>query len=114
MEIGARRWLVNLGLLERIELPHGCSIFNSEERAMLSCFSLAWAMQVCIAIVIIVALWSIIQLLLPYVMQFLPGVVVEIIRIVIWAVIAIAIIIVIFGLISCLFGVGGALVPFHH
>ncbi len=81
---------------------------------MLSCFSLAWAMQVCIAIVIIVALWSIIQLLLPYVMQFLPGVVVEIIRIVIWAVIAIAIIIVIFGLISCLFGVGGALVPFHH
>ncbi len=56
---------------------------------MLSCFSLAWAMQLCIAIVIIIGVWSIIQLLLPYAAQFLPGVVIEIIRIVFWVVLAI-------------------------
>jgi len=88
--------------------------FQAEEQTMLSCFSLAWAMQLCIAIVIIIGVWSIIQLLLPYAAQFLPGVVIEIIRIVFWVVLAIAIIIFIFGLISCLVGVGGSLVPFHH
>jgi hypothetical protein len=71
------------------------------------CFSLAWAMQLCIYIVIVVAIWSIIKLLLPYVTQFLPAIVVQIIQIVLWAVIAIICIYIIFGLISCLVGGGG-------
>jgi hypothetical protein len=73
----------------------------------MGCFSLAWAMQLCIYIVIVVAIWSIIKLLLPYVTQFLPAIVVQIIQIVLWAVIAIICIYIIFGLISCLVGGGG-------
>jgi hypothetical protein len=75
----------------------------------MSCFSLAFWEQVCILIVIIIALWSLIQLLLPYVMQFLPALVVAIIRIVVWAIIAIICIYIIFGLLACLLSAGGGL-----
>lgn len=78
----------------------------------MSCFSLGWAMQLCIYIVIVVAVWSIIKLLLPYVTQFLPAIVVQIIQIVLWAVIAIICIYIIFGLLSCLIGAGGGLMHF--
>ena len=73
------------------------------------CFSLGWAMQLCIWIVVVVAVWSIIKLLLPFVTQFMPAIVVQIIQIVLWAIIAIICIYVIFGLLSCL--LGGA--PMH-
>jgi len=75
----------------------------------MGCFSLAWAMQLCIYIVIVVAIWSIIKLLLPYVTQFLPAIVVQIIQIVLWAIIAIICIYIIFGLIACLLSAGGGL-----
>ena len=78
------------------------------------CFSLAWIEQLCIYIVIVVAIWSIIKLLLPYVTQFLPAIVVQIIQIVLWAVIAIICIYIIFGLLSCLLGGAGGLFPFRH
>jgi hypothetical protein len=73
------------------------------------CFSLAWAEQLCIWIIVIVAVWSIIKLLLPYVTQFLPAIVVQIIQIVLWAIIAIICIYIIFGLLACLLGAG----PMH-
>jgi hypothetical protein len=76
------------------------------------CFSLAWIMQVCIYIVIVIAIWSIIKLLLPYVTQFMPAIVVQIIQIVLWAVVAIICIYIIFGLIQCLIGAGGGLMHF--
>jgi len=76
------------------------------------CFSLQWIEQLCIYIVIVVAIWSIIKLLLPYVTQFLPAIVVQIIQIVLWAVIAIICIYIIFGLISCLLGGAGGLAHF--
>ena len=76
------------------------------------CFSLAWVEQLCIYIVIVIAIWSIIKLLLPYVTQFMPAIVVQIIQIVLWAVIAIICIYIIFGLISCLLGAGGGLMHF--
>jgi hypothetical protein len=81
----------------------------------MSCFSLAFWEQVCVMIVIIIALWSLIQLLLPYVTQFLPAIVIQIIRIVVWAVIAIICIYIIFGILSCLLSAGGGLIPhpFH-
>jgi hypothetical protein len=78
------------------------------------CFSLQWIMQLCIYIVIVIAIWSIIKLLLPYVTQFMPAIVVQIIQIVLWAIVAIICIYIIFGLISCLLGAGGGLVPFRH
>jgi hypothetical protein len=73
------------------------------------CFSLAWIEQVCIYIVVIMAIWAIIKLLLPYVTQFMPAIVVSIIQIVLWAVVAIICIVIIFTLISCLLGAGGGL-----
>lgn len=76
------------------------------------CFSLAWAEQLCVAIIIVVAIWSIIKLLLPYVTQFMPALVVQIIQIVLWAVIAIMCVYIIFGLISCLIGGGSGLLHF--
>lgn len=75
----------------------------------MSCMSLAFWEQVCIFIVIAIALWSIIQLFLPYVVGRLPGLVVEIIRIIIWAVIAIMCIYIIFMLLQCLLGAAGGL-----
>ena len=78
------------------------------------CFSLAWAEQLCIFIVIIIAVWSVIQLLLPYLTQFLPALVVAIIRIICWAIVAIMCIYIIFGLLSCLIGAGGGLLHFSH
>lgn len=72
----------------------------------MGCFSLAWIEQLCIYIVIVVAIWSIIKLLIPYVTQFMPAIVVQIIQIVLWAVVAIICIYIIFALISCLIGGG--------
>ena len=77
----------------------------------MQCFSLAWIEQLCIYIVIVVAIWSIIKLLLPYVTQFMPAIVVQIIQIVLWAIIAIICIYIIFGLIGCLIGAGHGLIP---
>jgi hypothetical protein len=77
----------------------------------MSCFSLQWIEQLCIYIVIVMAIWSIIKLLLPYVTQFMPALVVQIIQIVLWAIIAIICIYIIFGLLSCLIGGAGVLHP---
>ena len=73
------------------------------------CFSLEWVMRLCVFIVLVIAAWSIIKLFLPYLTQFLPDIVVQIIRIVIWAIIAIICIYIIFGILSCLIGAGGGL-----
>lgn len=70
----------------------------------MGCFSLAWVEQLCIYIVVVVAIWSIIKLLIPYVTQFMPAIVVQIIQIVLWAVVAIICIYIIFALIGCLVG----------
>jgi hypothetical protein len=72
----------------------------------MGCLNLGFIEELCIMIVIIIAAWQIVQLLLPYLLQFLPGLVVGLIKIVIWAIVAIFIIKVIFDLIGCLFGGG--------
>jgi hypothetical protein len=78
----------------------------------MSCFSLAFWQQACILIVIAIGLWSIIKLFLPYLLERLPAIVVQIINIIIWVVIAIICIVVIFGLLSCLISLGGGLFHF--
>lgn len=78
----------------------------------MGCFSLFFFERICIFIVIAIALWSILKLLLPYMTQFLPGLVISIINIVVWAVIAIICIVIIFSLLSCLLGAGGGLLSF--
>lgn len=77
------------------------------------CFSLAWLMQLCIWIVIIIAIWSVLNLVLPWLMSLIGvPIIAEIIRIVIWAVIAIMCIYVVFMLLSCLLVSGGGLMHF--
>lgn len=69
------------------------------------CFSLPWLEQLCIYAVIIFAVYSIIRLLIPFV--GIP-IVAQILEIVLWAIIAILVIYIIFGLLSCLLsGSGG-------
>jgi len=64
-------------------------------------------MQVCILIVVIIGLWSIIKLFLPWLLQRLPPIVVQIINIIIWVIIAIVCIVVIFALLQCIVGLLG-------
>ena len=73
----------------------------------MGCLNLGLLEEVCIIIVCIIAAWSLIQLLLPYLTQFLPALVIGIIRIAIWFIVAIACIKVIFDLLGCLGGSGG-------
>ena len=63
---------------------------------------------------ILIGLWSLIKLVLPYLTQFLPAIVIQIINIVVWVVIAIICILIIFGLLSCLLSAGGGLIHFPH
>lgn len=77
------------------------------------CFSLAWLMQICIWIVIIIAVWSVLNLVLPWLLSMIGVPIIgQIIRTVIWAVIAIMCIYVVFMLLGCLLGAGGGLMHF--
>lgn len=78
------------------------------------CFSLAWVQALLIDLVIIVAVVAIIKLLVPFLTSLLPAggnVISGIINIVLWAVVAVFIIYIIFGLIGCISGHGFALLP---
>ena len=68
----------------------------------MACMSLAFLFNLCIWIIILIAGWSILKLLLPYLTQFLPGLVVQILNIIIWAIMAIIALYVIFLILSCL------------
>jgi hypothetical protein len=78
------------------------------------CFSLLWFEQLLIYLVIICAAIAIIKLLIPFVLSQLGAggnVIAGAINIVMWAVIAIFVIYICFGLISCLLGGGFTLIP---
>ena len=76
------------------------------------CFSLAWLEHLIIAIVIVVAVISLLRLLVSFVIPKLGlsgeivSFVVQAITIVIWAIICIALVVFVFDLISCLLGGG--------
>jgi hypothetical protein len=73
----------------------------------MQCFSLAYLEQLFVWVVIVCAIIAIIRLLLPYVLGQLGaggGIIMAAINIVMWAVIAIAVIYCCFMLISCLGG----------
>jgi hypothetical protein len=73
------------------------------------CFTAGWAEQLIIWIIEVIALIMIIRLVLPWAVSFfaLPGIVVSIINVVLWAIIAIVGVIIIFDLFSCILGSGG-------
>ncbi|HXI58587.1 MAG TPA: hypothetical protein VNO55_21110 [Polyangia bacterium] len=85
----------------------------------MACFSLGWAMSLCIWIIIVVAVVTIIRAVVPWLLGLMGGVpapVVTIINVVLWAIVAIAVVYIIFGLIGCLMGGGsvGLLPPLPH
>lgn len=76
----------------------------------MSCLSLGWLQQLCVDIVVIVALVSIIKILIPWLLSLVGatwGPLGAIINIVLWAIVVIFIIYVAFALLGCLMGAGG-------
>lgn len=80
------------------------------------CFSLGWWQNLFVWLVIVAAIVAILQILLPYILKKIRpsgevsegiGILTQIARIVIWAVIVIFVIYVAFALISCLLSMGG-------
>jgi len=75
----------------------------------MGCFSLGFWEQACILIVVAIAVYRLWNLIAPFLLQFLPELVVGIIQIVVWLFIAIFCIKVLFEVIGCMFGTGGSL-----
>lgn len=79
------------------------------------CFSLAWFEQLLVWLVIVCAVIAILKILPPYVLSQLGdldggvSVVMAVIRIVVWAIVAIFVIYICFALISCLMSYGGGM-----
>lgn len=74
------------------------------------CFSLAWLEQLIVWLIVVSAIVAIIKLVIPF-LDSLTGVplIGRILMIVLWAVVAIALVLIIFGLLSCLLGGSGTL-----
>ena len=74
----------------------------------MACLNLAWLEQLLIWLVVIGAVFALVRLLLPLVLGPLGvagSTVANALYIVIWAIVAIAVIVLIFDLISCLIGI---------
>ena len=74
------------------------------------CFSLAWLEQLIVWLIVVSAVVAIIKLVIPF-LDSLTGmpIIGRILMIVLWAIVAIALVIIIFGLLSCLVGGPGTL-----
>jgi hypothetical protein len=83
----------------------------------MSCFSLAWIQQILIWIVIVGAIVAILQLFIPWVLAqagALAGpmsMILQVIKIIVWAIVVIFVIYIVFDLISCFLGSGGISLP---
>ncbi len=76
------------------------------------CFSLPWLEQLLIWLVIVCAIVAIIRLLVPWITGMIGVPIIgQAINIILWAFLAIICIYIIFGLLSCLIGMGGLHFP---
>jgi hypothetical protein len=74
------------------------------------CFSLAWLEQLVIWLIVVGAIIAIIRLVIPFVDRITGMPIIgQILTIILYAVIAIAFVVIIFGLLSCLSGGSGTL-----
>ena len=76
------------------------------------CFSLAWIAQLLIWCVVILAVFAVIKIIVPWALSKFgadASILVQVLQIIMWAVIVIAIIIIVLDLLSCLLGMGGGL-----
>jgi uncharacterized membrane protein YccC len=71
----------------------------------MGCFSLAWIEQLLIWLVVIAAVFALIRLVVPAFLPPFGTTIVQVLNIVLWAIVAIAVIILIFDLLSCAVGV---------
>ena len=74
------------------------------------CFSLAWLEQLIVWLIVVGAIVAIIKLVIPF-LDSLTGmpIIGRILMIILWAIVAIALVVIIFGLLSCLLGGGTSL-----
>lgn len=81
----------------------------------MACFTLAWALSLCIWIIVIAAVVTIIRAVVPWLLGLMgggiPAPVLTIINVVLWAVVAIAVVIMVFDLLSCVTGGGFLSLP---
>jgi len=79
----------------------------------MSCLSLGFIENLCIELIIICAVIAAIRVVVPLLLSLIGapvgGAIAQLINIVLWAIVAIMVVMVVFGLLSCL--IGGA--PFH-
>lgn len=79
------------------------------------CFSLIWLRDICIWLIIVGAVFAILRLVIPFVLQqfdLAGGIIAQFINIILWAIIACMVVYIAFALISCLLGMsGGSLMP---
>src|ERR1700743_1364311 len=95
-------------------IAFGTFAVHTLEGSVMGCFSLGWIEQLCIWLVMVIAVVSIIKLLVPYLTGLIGiPIVSQIVNIVLWAVVAIMCIYIIFALIGCLFG-GAGILHFPH
>ena len=78
------------------------------------CFSLGWLEQLIVWLIVIGAVIAIIRLLIPFI-DSITGIplIGRVLEIALWAFVAIAVVILVFGLLSCLAG-GSGLFGFRH
>jgi hypothetical protein len=76
----------------------------------MACFTLGFLEQLIVWVIIVGAIVACIKLLVPFVSSLVTPVVGQIIMIILWAIVAIMVVYLIFGLLSCLVGSGP---PFH-
>lgn len=80
----------------------------------MGCFSIAFFFQICIWLVVVGAIYAIIRLVIPAVLANFggPGTLLgQAINIILWAVLLIAVLYIIWGLVECLLGSGGLHMP---
>ena len=76
----------------------------------MGCFSMQWLEQLLVYCVILMAVFAIIRLVVPWALSKFGGdfaIVGQVINIILWAIVIVLIIYIVFGLLSCLMSMGG-------
>lgn len=83
----------------------------------MSCFSLLWIEQILVYCVILMAVFAIIRLVVPWALTKFGGdfaIVGQIINIILWAILIVIVIYIVFALLACLMGGSGFFPPLPH
>ena len=82
----------------------------------MSCFSLQWIAQILIWCIIIGAVFAILNLIVPWALSKAgialgdaANMIIAVFKIIVWAFVAIVVVVIVFALISCLISAGGGL-----